>query len=175
VFYFLWQNETGSDAVVNVESQLMLTGTCSAYAEGRVTPWFMGLLTEGELFGHSELWIEVELKLLEWWNQPATQPIRQPGELAEIFHRRVQSRFTFTQWGAQLGGEWWPLSGSHQVHYDGFLVPADAVAVFEVSLRMRYGGDDGSCEVNFHDPAESALVCPYVALTPPLLMSGMSG
>lgn len=56
--------------------------------------------TEGELFGHSELWIEVELKLLEWWNQPATQPIRQPGQLAEIFHRRVQGRFTFTQWGA---------------------------------------------------------------------------
>jgi hypothetical protein len=75
-------------------------------------------------------------------------------------------------WGAWLGGESWPLSGSHHVHYDGFRVPADAVVVFEVLLRMRYGGDDGSCEVNFHDPAESALVCPYVALTPPLLMSG---
>ena len=69
-------------------------------------------------------------------------------------------------------GSAWPLSGSYQVDYDGFCVPADAVAVFEVSLRMHYSGESGSCEVNFHDPTESALVCPYVALTAPLLMSG---
>jgi hypothetical protein len=172
VFYFLWPNETGSDAVVNIESLLMLTGTCSAYAESGLFPWFGNLLVGGELFGYSRLRIEAELKVWEFWNQPATQPLRQPGQLTEVLDRSVEGGFTLAEWGARLGGESWPLSGSYHLHYDGFRAPADALTVFEVLLRMRYGGQSGSCEVNFYDPAESALVCPYVALTAPPLMYG---
>jgi hypothetical protein len=174
-FYFLWQNETGTDAVVNVESLLMLKGTCSLYAESGLFPWFGRLVVGEALFGQSSVSIDAELKLLEMWNQPATRPLRQPGQFVEVQRLLVEGGFTLAQWGATLGGQSWPLSGSHHVHYDGFRIPADAVAVFEVSLHMSYGSSGGWCEVDFHDPAESALVCPYVeleGLTAPLTVSG---
>ena len=131
-----------------------------------------GIFVGGGPFGESRLSIDAELKLLELWNQPATQPLQQPGQVDEVLRLSVAGRFLLAQWGATLGGESWPLSGSHHLYYNGFRIPADAVAVFEVSLRMSYSGETGWCEVNFHDPTESALVCPYVALTTPLVMSG---
>jgi hypothetical protein len=172
VFYFLWQNETSSDAVVNVESQLMMNGTCSAYAESRLIPLIGKAYLGLGVWDESKLSLDAELKLLEWWHQPATQPLRQPGQLRDVLDVGVSGGFTLAQWGARLGGESWTLSGSHHVYYDRFYIPADAVAIFEVSLRMQYSGDSGWSEVNFHDPTQAALVCPYVALTSPLLVTG---
>jgi hypothetical protein len=162
VFYFMWQNDTPGDAVVDVESHLLLNGSCWAYAEsGWIPPIWWGTGT----FGEMELGIDAELKLLEWWNQPASQPLQQPAQSVEIAELRVEGGFTLGSWGAKLGGEARTLLGSHYLHYNGFLVPAGAVAVFEVSLRMHYGGfNGGSCEVDFLEPARSSLVCPYVEL-----------
>jgi hypothetical protein len=111
VFYFLWQNETGSDAVVNVESQLMLNGTCSAYAEDRLIPPIFSLFVGGGPWAWSRLTLNAELKLLEWWNQPATQPLRHPGQLREVAELSAEGGFTLAEWGARLGGESWTLSG----------------------------------------------------------------
>lgn len=173
VFYFMWQNDTPGDAVVDVESQLLLNGSCWAYAEsGLIPPIWWGTGT----FGEMGLWIEAELTLLEWWNQPATKPLPQPAQTIEVMELRVEGGFTLTSWGAKLGGEARTLVGSHHLHYNGFLVPAGAVAVFEVSLQMRYSGmNGGSCEVNFLEPAGSSLLCPYVELatqSAPLLVDG---
>lgn len=44
--------------------------------------------------------------------------------------------------GSGSGNSLW-LSGSHHVHYDMFLVPANVVAVFEGSLNMYYSGFKG--------------------------------
>jgi hypothetical protein len=162
VFYFMWQNDTGGDVVVDVESHLMLNGTCWAYAEsGWIPPIWWGTGT----FGEMGLWIDANLKLLEWWNQPASQPLQQPAQSIEIVELRVEGGFTLGTWGAKLGGESRTLAGSHHLHYDGFFIPAGAVAVFEVALQMHYSGmNGGSCEVNFLEPAESRLLCPYVEL-----------
>jgi hypothetical protein len=72
-------------------------------------------------------------------------------------------------------GEWGSLSGTYHVHYDAFLVPGDAVAVFEVSLGIYYTGYKGSESVDFQIYDFESLLCPYVeleALTEPLLASG---
>lgn len=159
VFYFLWQNDTGSDAVVNVESQLILNGSCSIFAEsGLIWSPFWGQGTIGE----SELWVEANLKLFEWWNQPATEPLPQPSQTHDVIGLSTGGGFALVS--GTGNGEWSWLSGSYHVHYDAFLVPADAVAVFEVSLGMRYVGYKASEYVDFQSYAFESLLCPYVEL-----------
>jgi hypothetical protein len=175
VFYFLWRNDTGGDAVVNVESELLLKGTCGAYADaGWIPEFWWGTGNVGE----STLGISAQLKLLEWWNQPPTQPLRQPSQSREVIDLFVEGGFApavwVSNWGAGLG-DIWTLTGNYHLRYDDFFVPTDAVAVFEVSLTMHYGGRFGSCFVDFLHPVESSLLCPYVeleTLAAPLLADG---
>jgi hypothetical protein len=169
VFYFLWVNETGGDAVVNVESHLMPKGTAEVYCNERWIPVF------GGGFGETKLTMEANLKVLEWWNQPPTSPLQQSGQTSDVLELVMQGKFPLTNWGAHLGGVSQVIAGTYYLHYDGFHVPADATAVFEVSLRMHYYCDTGWCEVNFRDPPESGVVCPYVeieALTAPQMLMG---
>ena len=164
-FFFLWQNDTGSDAVVDVESQLMLAGRSSVFADsGLVWSPFWGQGT----IGNSRLRIESELTLLEWWNQPPTQPLQQPGQQHEVVDMSADGGWILL--GSGNGDSLW-LSGSHHGHYDMFLVPAGAVAVFEVSLNMYYSGFKGEGSVDFQTANES-LSCPYVQLTVPTLPLG---
>jgi hypothetical protein len=73
-FYFLWENGTGADAVVNVTSFMLLNGTCSAWANADWLPNVFGLGPDTQLI------VSAGLTLFEWWNQPPTQPLRQPGQ-----------------------------------------------------------------------------------------------
>ena len=159
-FFFLWQNDTGSDAVVDVESQLMLAGRSSVFADsGLILSPFWGQGTSGS----SRLRIESELTILEWWNQPPTRPLQQPSQLHEVIDMSADGGWIFL--GSGNGDSEW-LSGSHHVHYDMFLIPMNAVAVFEVSLNMYYSGSKGDGSVDFQS-AEEPLTCPYVQLTTP--------
>jgi hypothetical protein len=170
VFYFLWQNETGGDTVVNVESQLILSGSCSIFAEsGLIWSPFWGQGTIGE----SYLGIDANLKLLEWWNQPATEPLLQPSQTHEVIELSDGGGFALFS-GTGNGESSW-LSGSHHVHYDAFLVPADAVAVFEVSLSIHYAGKKANESVDFQTYDIESLLCPYVeleVLNAPMMVSG---
>src|SRR5262245_55174251 len=69
VFHFWWRNETGSDAIVNVESELLLQGSCMADAYGGWIPELWP--TFGDI-GETSVQISAQLKLREWWNQPPT-------------------------------------------------------------------------------------------------------
>ena len=159
-FFFMWQNDTGGDAVIDVESQLMLAGRSSVFADsGLIWSPFWGQGT----IGSSRLRIESELTILEWWNQPPTQPLRQPSQRHEVVDMSADGGWIFL--GSGNGDSVW-LSGSHHVHYDMFLVPVDAVAVFEVSLNMYYSGSKGEGSADFQS-AEESLSCPYVQLSTP--------
>jgi hypothetical protein len=67
-FYFIWRNETGSDAVVNVVSYLTVNGSCRVHA---TSSFWHGLLTPN--FG--QVSIDAELSIFEWWNEPPTEPL----------------------------------------------------------------------------------------------------
>jgi hypothetical protein len=73
-FYFIWQNDTGSDAVLNVEALLDLSGWGGVWAKAGWywTPFWMGT-NEGE----SRMVLTATLTLLEWWNDPSTRPLLQ--------------------------------------------------------------------------------------------------
>ena len=155
-FYFLWQNETGSDAVLNVSSHIMLAGRASVFAKAGfiATPWGASTI------GNSGLTLNARIKVYEWWNQPPTQPLEQPSQ-----EHIIKSLYVTGGWrllGSGNGESEW-ISGNEYVHYDVFHVPANAVAVFEVSLLMAYLGISGNGEADFQSSYQK-IVCPYVRL-----------
>lgn len=97
VFYFLWVNETGGDAVVNVASHLMPKGRCEVYCNERWIPVF------GGGFGETHLTMNAGLKVLEWWNQPPTSPLQQSGQTSEVLKLVMDGKWPLTNWGAHLG------------------------------------------------------------------------
>jgi hypothetical protein len=157
-FYFMWRNDTSADAVVNVASLLFVKGNVRLLARGGWIPSF-GLWEVGTE-GNVETWLSARLTLLEWWNQPPTQPLQQASQSRDVTHLRAE-------------GSWVPISAfnnesvdvadSFHVNYDSFLVPAESVAIFEVSLRIGVDGRDGNIKVDFDDPF-GLILCPHVEL-----------
>ena len=68
-FYFLWRNETGSDAVVNITSNLTLSGSCRVHANSSV---MHGLYAPP----FSKVTIDAVISVFEWWNEPPTEPLQ---------------------------------------------------------------------------------------------------
>jgi|SRR5215831_9660946 len=157
-FYFLWENFTGQDAVVNVSSYLMLNGGVTV---GAMPGWGWTL---GFPISTSRATLNAELSLLEWWNNPPTEPVREPGQERFIvqFSKEGQSVFRGIWGGLQLVDEPQPVSGNYHVNYDMFYVPADGTVVFEVGLRLLYDGFDGYAGAGDPDPFE--IVCPFLLL-----------
>jgi hypothetical protein len=156
-FYFLWQNETGSDVVLNVESYLMLNGWCQLTAD---SGWIWSPFWGQGTIGKSRLAVDAELALLEWWNQPPTQPAFQSGQIQNVLKRAISGGFAFGNPGKT---DLALVTGNHHLNYDLFHVPRDAAVVFEVALSMSGSGSDGSVMVRF-DGENALILCPYVQL-----------
>jgi hypothetical protein len=156
-FYFFWQNSTGQPAVVNVESFMMLDGACVAAGKSGYIPlpiWIGGTI------GNAHVDVGVHLYLLEWWNQPPTTPLAEPGQLQDAA-------------SISDDGAWMPFDSSHgtsksisanyHVYYDKFYIPSDGVAVFQVGLTVKLWGIKGECIVDFSDDP-FIVICPHLQL-----------
>jgi hypothetical protein len=155
-FYFIWQNSTGQDAVINVNSFLMLDGLCNAWGHNEwvSNPWGW------QAFGHAEVAITAQLSLLEWWNQPPTTPLKQPGQRQEVLNLAHNGHWAGG--GPSIGTDE-NVSNNYHLTYDTFGIPADKVAVFEVGLKIVLYGWDGRCSADFStDPF--TIVCPRLEL-----------
>jgi hypothetical protein len=152
-FYFLWQNETGQDAIVSV-GYLFLNGTLTASANpGRIWSPFWG---EGTI-GNSQASLDVGLSLLEWWNQPPTQPLWQADQRDSV--QTVQADAGFALWSpGQTTSKF--ISGDYHVYYDTLLMS-------QIASYEDYDGLGGAY-FNYED---SIILCPYLRLelmTPPM-------
>jgi hypothetical protein len=155
-FYFLWQNTTGADAVVNVSSYLALNGWCQLHAE---SSWFWAPdWAGGGLIGDAHVAFDAVLTLFEWWNQPPTEPLPQVGQRQGVLDESISGG-----WSGVSPGQTRTLlpSGNYHLNYDTFFVPRNGVAVFEVGLQLEYDGWNSSVNIDF--ASEDLLVlCPYV-------------
>ncbi len=160
VFYFMWQNDTGSDAVLNVEALLNLSGGCSVFAK---SGYFWTPLWNVSNIGSCRMVVSANLTLLEWWNQPPTQPLRQTGQVERAKDLSASGGFVLVSGSGNFESE--TVSSSHHLHYDYFHVPRNGVAVFEVSLNLdySYSGYKGSVSAYF-DLEERRILCPSVEL-----------
>ena len=82
IFYFLWENSTDKDVVINVDSWLMLNGYGQVNIPGN---WFDDELASMSISG--------SLGLLEWWNQPPTSPPMQPDQFQTTVNLTLQKGF----------------------------------------------------------------------------------
>lgn len=151
-FYFFWQNFTGQPAVVNVESFLMLDGFCKADGYGSWT---------GTLNGDAFVNVDATLSLLEWWNQPPTTPLQEPGQTAKVVDL-LESKGTWKVWGSSTGATE-AVSNNYHVYYDTFYVPQNGVAIFEVGVQVFLWGIFGKCTVDFATD-QFIIICPYLQL-----------
>jgi hypothetical protein len=156
-FYFFWQNDSGADATVNVQSALTIHGFARIRADSGIvhTP-LSGVGTNG----HARLVVTAELALMEWWNQPPTQAPPQVAGKEIVRDESVTGGWLFnTSKNMPIESE------TYYLHHDGFAVPAGGVALIEVSLNFYYSGYDGGFGYDYAPEHQNhQTVCPWVQI-----------
>jgi hypothetical protein len=160
-FYFGWENPSDKYAVINVTTWLVLIGFLQATAPGG----FWG----GDRY--SSVSIDAHLHLIEWWNDPPTEPLEQaiqfqnnllPSKLVPVEasaggmfdHERTVSDNLFR--GCELG-------------YQFFLIPPNEAVGFAVVATVRFGfgadnGNHGGILADF-DSGDFQIMGPAVLIT----------
>jgi hypothetical protein len=157
-FYFLWRNNVGGDVVVDVSTALMLNGFCEVTAShGWIWTPFWGAST----IGHCDMTVTAELTVLEWWNEPPTEPLHEPGQSQDVVTLSADGGWGFASPG-QTRNEY--ISNNYHLNYDTFAIPRDSVALFEVSLVASYVGYKGTVLVDFASYDGAMILCPSVEL-----------
>lgn len=151
-FVFVWENPSDRDAVVNVESYLLLNGFCDVLAEGGP-----GRVIWGQKY--SDLDISVGLNILEYWNNPPTVPSGQNGQYEYAVRLHAHGGGIFGLGDYESSG----VNGSYDVIYRMFLIPPKGVAVFEVTLSIDHWTDGGFIEVDFAT-GDFEVMCPAVVI-----------
>lgn len=146
-FYFLWENPRAQYAVANVDGFLVLNGFCDALAHGGILP--------GTRF--SRLQVDTTLRLMEWWNQPPTEPPAQTDQTQHAVNLAVDcggfGDFTHVEIAGVFRG--------YDLQYTSLAVPPHGVVVIEVGVAASYDLQDGSIDVDFSGSAFDVL-CPFV-------------
>ncbi len=121
-FYFLWQNPNDRVAVVNVDAYLVLKGHCQCGSDGGVFPGSR----------YSNLQLMSKLYLLEWWNQPPTQPIPQTDQFQQALYISTDTG----GWSDPGAIEFKDIFRGYDLRYTSFIVPPNGVVVFEVAAAV---------------------------------------
>jgi hypothetical protein len=157
-FYFLWQNDSAKDSVVNASTYLSLNGriTVNPRAGWIPTIWW-GTGTIGQIDGI----VSAELTPLEWWNQPPTHPPMQADQYRVI--REISATGDWTPLASPGAGTADKISESYHLYHSMFRIPPGGSAVFEVRVQTSVGGRNSSIDIDFANDGWS-IVCPYVEL-----------
>lgn len=151
-FIFVWENPSDSWTIVNVESNLVLNGSCDEFEEG-------GILS-GSV---SNLSVDARLNVWEWWNQPPTSPFPQPTQSQHVLSLTASGGGFLSGLG---GGtvESASVGGSFDLSRSLFLLPPNGVAVFETTLEFSYSNfDGGMVQINFAS-GDFEVMCPAVVI-----------
>jgi hypothetical protein len=130
-FYYLWQNPNDTYAVINVDGYAAFNGYAYESVPGGDWP--------ASRFAEITVW--AILDILEWWNQPATQPPRQPGQDAIIADLTIDN----TGWFTHGKVESLDILRGYELNFTQELVPPLGVLVIRVNTEvyMFTGGDEG--------------------------------
>lgn len=132
-FYYLWENPSDRYAVINVDGYLVFNGFCKAHAPGGI---FAG-------DREADLNVDAHLYLLEWWNQPPTQPLGEADQSQGLVSLSASAGDMFDIHGTTRSQ---PIFRGRDLRYNLFLIPPNGVTVFEVTASFSYhiglnGGD----------------------------------
>lgn len=158
-FYFYWQNDSNFTAVTNISTFLILTGSFELDSEAG---WLSG--------DKVTLSMEASLSALEWWTQPPGVPLGEQSQTQSVLNL-----------SAQGGGFWSSLLSlsslsvdtetgmvalkPFELNYSLFSIPANALAIFEVTLKIAYdypsGSNSGDRVLVDFSSGENLILCPY--------------
>lgn len=149
-FIFVWENTGRNEAVVNVDTALILNGYCSLYASGGTF-----------VYNDVQLSINASLTILQWWNQPPTSPPAQMGQSVNVIFIYAHTDLTFYSYGdPEAAG----IEGYYDLSYNTLVVPPQSTIVFEVRLVAQHSiQGDGTMRVDFAS-GDFEVVCPNVLL-----------
>lgn len=148
-FVFVWRNPSDGYAVVNIELTMLFNGFGETYASA-------GTFVNNDIF----LDVDAVLDVLEWWNNPPTSPPSQSGQAQRVIRLHSNASGIWA-WGDPEFSE---VSGYYDVRYQGFVLPPQGVAVFEVKAsiyHLMYGS--GTSRVDF-ESGTFEVMCPAVVL-----------
>ena len=151
-FYFLWENPSDRYAVANVDAYLVLNGFLQADAPGG---FFAG-------DRRSTVSVKASFYLLEWWNQPPTQPSWQVDQSRDALSVSAYAGDMFDDYHIASDS----VFRGYDLRYEFFLIPPNGVVVFEVTMNVSYGagqdnGGHGSILADF-DSGDLEVICPAV-------------
>jgi hypothetical protein len=162
VFYFLWTNDTGQSAVIEADSQLVVTGTCSVRGAGGI---FYG--NDSSLLAIGSLWLT---RYTGWGADPMTGShtgVPHGGREATAFILDLQVQGGGLFQGSSSESESFDFQPFELKHHP-LLVPPGASVIFGINLYMFYAveGDEleDLAELDFAT-GDGALCCPFVGLT----------
>jgi hypothetical protein len=166
-FFYLWQNESTSYAVVNAACVPFLTGGMTAGAESGV---FDG--------GYVTMEAQADFGLMLWNlpsdNSPHTSPPWQTTQQVEI-QRLVADAGGFWS-GRDIASR--TFAGGIDLSYRNFSIPPGQLAVFQVFFTFGYNVDDGYAIFDFATRSGRSIAIPSLdleLLTAPAVNAGPFG
>jgi len=136
-FYYLWNNPDNTFAVINVDGYIIFHGHGYVGVGG------------GTFAGdrQASLGVTGSLEILEWENQPPTQPIAQPDQSVKALSLSVEARGMF-----EVGAiDSKTVFRGYDLRHTLLVVPPLATLVFTVTAEVAGGGgkDSGLAEFDF--------------------------
>lgn len=147
-FYYLWQNQGGGVAVVNVDGFLVLNGLCTVHSRGGM---FDG--------GSARLGLDPTLELIQTWTQPISSPAAQPGQTQQALDLAVDSGGWFSDDHTKTA----LVHRGFDLRYEQAIVPAGQYLIIDVALAVSYGYINGAVSADFASAAFDVL-CPFVEI-----------
>jgi hypothetical protein len=136
-FYYIWRNPRSTFAVVHVDGYAIFHGYAYVGVGGGLFPASRS----------ARATVDGRLDILEWYNQPPTQPATQPDQSVSVANLSV-SAGGFSEVGAI---DWRDIYRGYDLRHTFLLVPPSAVLLFVVTaaVSLRTGSDSGYAEVDF--------------------------
>jgi hypothetical protein len=136
-FYYLWRNPRDAFAVINVDGYAIFHGYAYVGVGG-------GFFPGDRMAGVS---VDGQLDILEWWNQPPTQPPAQPDQSVKVASLKVTA-YGWSEVGAIDGRD---IYRGYDLRHTLMIVPPSSVLVFTVpaAVTLGTGSDSGLAEIDF--------------------------
>jgi hypothetical protein len=149
-FFFSWENSSDQYVVIDVDSWLMLNGSCK-------------LDIPGHLFDYELASMEIllNLSLQEWWNQPPTTPPFEELQSYELLKNFALEKPVF---GGFISPQSRAVFRTVDLRYNFELVPPGGTVIIAVGPSITWENDGGGgIEADF-DTGDFEVMCPFVQL-----------
>ncbi|HCT79130.1 MAG TPA: hypothetical protein DGT23_21750, partial [Micromonosporaceae bacterium] len=110
-------------------------------------------------YRNSNVQLTSQLRLLQWWEQPATEPPEQDSQLQVALTLGISTGGYLDDAASAVA----QLYRGYDLSYQLFLVPPRATVVYQVAFRVRTSVSHGKALVDF-DGGAFQITCPNLLL-----------